>query len=427
MINLSDFEPWWRFGVALLIGALLGLEREFIQQKEDAPDFAGIRTFSLIALLGSVTAFLVSDFGILPIALSLGGLILLIAVSYLGMLTRRGEETGITTEIAAMLTFLFGVLIMGDQGRVAIALAVLTSLLLALKGRLHSVIRRMSDEDLRVTLQFALVAAVILPLLPDRAIDPLGLLNPFQVWLMVVFVSGIGFSGYVLMKVLGPSRGINLTGILGGLASSTATTISLSTASRENPSISAHYARAVILASSVMIPRVLLLIVLIFPPLLRIISIPLGAMIITGFGIILLLQLKNTTKENTLEHPFKIAHPLKLATAIKFGLVFAVVLIIVEIAQESFGSIGVYFASAITGLTDVDAIALSVSRLASNTLLDIQVAGMAIIIAVLMNTIAKGAIAYFMGSQELRRTVMYAFGIIFFVGLSSSMIMLWLA
>jgi len=161
---------------------------------------------------------------------------------------------------------------------------------------------------------------------------------------------------------------------------------------------------------------VLLLIVVIFPPLLRLVSIPLGAMIIAGFGIILLLQRKNTTKENSLERAFKIAHPLKLSTAIKFGLVFAVVLIIIEFAQESFGSIGVYFASAIAGLTDVDAIALSVSRLASNAQLDIQVAGLAVVIAALMNTIAKGAIAYFMGSQDLRRTVMCAFSAIFFVG-----------
>ncbi len=427
MINLSDFEPWWRFGVALLIGALLGMEREFIQQKEDVPDFAGIRTFSLIALLGSVAAFLVMDFGIMPIALSLGGLILLTTTSYLGALLRSGKETGITTEVAVLLTFLFGVLVMGDQGKVASALAVLTALLLALKGRLHGVIRRMSTEDLRVTLQFALVAVVILPLLPDRAIDPLGLLNPFQVWLMVVLVSGIGFSGYVLMKVLGPSRGINLTGILGGLASSTATTISLSTASRENPSISSHYARAVILASSVMVPRVLLLVIVIYPPLLQMVSIPLGAMLITGLGIVFFLQWKSATHENTLERPFKIAHPLKLSTAIKFGLVFAVVLIIIEFAQEFFGSIGVYFASAIAGLTDVDAIALSVSRLASNAQLDIQVAGLAVVIAALMNTIAKGAIAYFMGSQDLRRTVMRAFSAIFFVGFFSSIFTLWLA
>jgi len=425
MINLLDFEPWWRFGVALLIGALLGMEREFIQQKEDAPDFAGIRTFSLIALLGSVAAFLVPDFGILPIAISLGGLILLIAVSYLGTLMHRGEEKGITTEVAAMLTFLFGVLIMGDQVRVAIALAVLTSLLLALKGRLHGVIRRMSDEDLRVTLQFALVAAVILPLLPDRAIDPLGLLNPFQVWLMVVFVSGIGFSGYLLMKVLGPSRGINLTGILGGLASSTATTISLSTASREHPAMSAYYARAVVLASSVMIPRVLLLVLVIYPPLLRVVSLPLAAMLVSGVVIIFILQRKNTTNESGLKRSINLAHPLKLSTAIKFGLVFAVVMIIIEFAQGSFGSIGVYFASATAGLTDVDAITLSVSRMTSNAQLDLQVAGIAIVIAAIMNTISKGAIVYFTGSHELRRTVIRSFAVIFLAGFLSSMLMLW--
>lgn len=425
MINLLDFEPWWRFGVALLIGALLGMEREFFQQKEDAPDFAGIRTFSLVALLGAVAAFLMADFGILPIALALGGLILLTTTSYLGALLRSGKETGITTEVAVLLTFLFGVLVMGDQGKVASALAVLTALILALKGRLHDVIRRMSTEDLRVTLQFALVAGVILPLLPDRAIDPLGLLNLFQVWLMVVFVSGIGFSGYVLMKVLGPSRGINLMGLLGGLASSTATTISLSSASRENSSMSSHYARAVILASSVMVPRLMLLVLVIHPPLLRMVSIPLGAMLMTGLGIILFLQRKSTPHENTLKRSFKLAHPLKLSTAIKFGLVFAVVLIIVEFAQESFGSTGVYVASAIAGLTDVDAITLSVSRLTGNAQMNIQVAGVAIVIAALMNTIAKGSIAYFLGSKELRWTVIRAFSIIFIVGFFSGISILW--
>lgn len=143
-----------------------------------------------------------------------------------------------------------------------------------------------------------------------------------------------------------------------------------------------------------MVPRVLLLVLVIYPPLLRMVIIPLGAMLVSGLVIILILQWKTTTHEINLERSFKLAHPLKLSTAIKFGLVFAVVLIIVEFAQESFGSIGVYFASATAGITDVDAIALSVSRLASNAQLDIQVAGMAVVIAVLMNTIAKGAIAY---------------------------------
>ena len=426
MINLLDFEPWWRFGVALLIGALLGLEREFLQQKEAAPDFAGIRTFSLIALLGSVAAFLVADFGMLPIALSLGGIILLTTMSYLGALIRSGKETGITTEVAVLLTFLFGVLVMGDQGKVAIALAVLTSLMLALKGRLHGVIRRMSTEDMRVTMQFALVAAVILPLLPDRAIDPLGLLNPFQVWLMVVFISGIGFSGYVLMKVMGASRGINLTGILGGLASSTATTISFSSASRENPALSAHYARAVVLASIVMFPRILLLVLVIYPPLLPVISLPLAAMFVSGLAIIIILQRRNLLDKHDPDQTITLGNPLKLSTAIKFGLLFAVVLLIIEFAQSSFGSIGVYFASAIAGLTDVDAITLSVSRMASNAQLDLQVTGIAVIIAALMNTISKGAIVYFTGSQELRRTVIRSFAVIFLAGLFCSGFIFWM-
>jgi len=207
MFSLSDFEPWWRFGFALVIGALIGLEREFYQQKEDAPDFAGIRTFSLIALLGSVTAFLATDFGISLAVIALGGLILMTTVSYSRALSRSDTETGITTEVAAILTFLFGALVMGDHAIVAIALAVITSLLLTFKGKLHEFIRNMSSDDIHVTLQFALVAAVIFPLLPNRTIDPLGLLNPSQIWLMVVFVSGIGFSGYVLMKILGTSQG----------------------------------------------------------------------------------------------------------------------------------------------------------------------------------------------------------------------------
>ncbi|MEN8172451.1 MAG: MgtC/SapB family protein [Chloroflexota bacterium] len=426
MINLLDFEPWWRFGVALLIGALLGMEREFIQQKEDAADFAGIRTFSLIALLGSVTAFMATDFDILLIALSLGGLILLITVSYFGKLKGNKRVIGITTEVAVMLTFLFGVLVMGDQSKVAIALAVLTSLMLALKGRLHGFIRRMSDEDLRVTLQFALVAAVILPLLPDRAIDPLGILNPFQVWLMVVLVSGIGFSGYILMKVLGPSRGINLTGILGGLASSTATTISFSTASRKNPAMSKHYARAVVLASSMMLPRVLFLILVIYPPLLRVVSLPLAAMLVSGLALVFFLQRKDTITESDFERSFDVAHPLKLSTAIKFGLVFAIIFIGIEFAQSSFGSIGVYFASASAGLMSMNAATLSIVQLLSQAQLDLQVAGVAIVIAAIMNTISKGAIVYFTGSQALRRIVIRSFGVVLLAGLLSSTLILWL-
>ncbi|NKQ36165.1 MAG: MgtC/SapB family protein [Chloroflexi bacterium] len=423
MIQLIDFEPWWRFGAALLIGALLGTEREFVQQRKDSPDFAGIRTFSLIALLGAVTAFMIPDFGIFPAVLALGGLVLLIAASYFSILTQTHKEAGITTEVAVMLTFLLGALVMGEQGTVAIALSVVTALLLSLKGRLHHAIRQMSAEDLRVVLQFALVAAVILPLLPNWPIDPWGLLNPFKIWLVVVLVSGIGFVGYVLMKTLGASRGINLTGLLGGLVSSTATTISFSSASRETPAISSHYSQAVILSSSIMFPRMLLLVLVIYPPLLYAVGIPLGAMLATGMVVVFLLQRQRKADgQASEEQALKLAHPLKLSTAIKFGLFFTVILLIVEFAQGAFGEVGVYVTSALAGLTDVDAITLSVTQLVENDQLQLRVAGTAVLIAAIMNTIVKGFIAYSSGSPELRRIVVSAFGVIVIIGVISGVI-----
>ncbi len=427
MFGLKDFEPWWRFGFALLIGALIGLEREFYQQQEESPDFAGIRTFSLIALLGSVSSFLANSFGMILAAVALGGLVLMVTVSYYGALVRKGTESGITTEVAALLTFLFGVLVMGDHPAVAIALAVVTSLLMVLKGRLHSFIRSMSPEDIHVTLQFALVAAVILPLLPDRTIDPLGLLNPFQVWLMVVFVSGIGFSGYILMKTLGPSRGINLTAILGGLASSTATTISFSSASREYPNMADHYARAVVLASTVMLPRVMLLVLVVHPPLMLKVIIPLMTMLIAGSFFVFVVQKDQQEVKATEHQPSEIENPLKLSTAIKFGLLFAIVLVVLEYAQSFLGSTGVYLASFISGFAGVDAIALSATRLAASAQLTSNVAGTAVVIAALVNTVSKGAICYFSGASELRRPVLKAFVLMVLAGATSEAIILLLS
>jgi uncharacterized membrane protein (DUF4010 family) len=426
MVSLSDFEPWWRFGFALLIGALIGLEREFYQQKERSPDFAGIRTFSLIALLGSVSGFLAQDFGMILAALALGGLVLMTTVSYSGALVRKGTETGITTEVAAILTFLFGVLVTGDHAAVAIALAVVTSLLLALKGELHGFIRNMSSEDIRVTLQFALVAAVILPLLPNRTLDPLGLLNPFQIWLMVVFVSGIGFSGYVLMKILGPSQGINLTAILGGLASSTATTISFSSASQGHPQMSKQYARAVILASTVMLPRMLFLVLVVHPPLLLEVIIPLTTMLLAGLSFIFIAQKGLLKGEAPIHQPSEIKNPLKLSTAIKFALLFAIVLVVLEYAQTLFGATGVYLASFLSGLTDVDAVTLSVTRLADGGQLTSDVAAAAVVIAALMNTVSKGAICFFSGTPDLRRPVIKAFLLMVLAGLVSGGLVLFL-
>jgi len=422
MISFADFEPWWRFGFALLIGALIGLEREFYQQKRDSPDFAGLRTFSLIALLGSVSTFLASEFGTALAVLALGGLILMVTVSYHGAIVRSKAERGITTEVAAILTFLFGVLVMGDHALVAIALAVITSLLLAFKVQLHQIVREMDVEDIHATLQFAIVAAVILPLLPNRTIDPFGLINPFQIWLMVVLVSGIGFIGYVLMHIFGPTKGINLMGIFGGLASSTATTISFASASREHPQMAQHYSRAVVLASTVMFPRILILILAIHPPLVLEVLIPLLLMLATGILIIFGARKEGPSQDDTIHPEFEITNPLKLMTAIKFGLLFALVLVVVEFAQSFLGSSGVYLASFLTGLTDVDAITLSVSRLTDNAEISMNVAGAAVLIAAITNTFTKGVITFSSGSQEFKGFVIKAFAWMIAVGIVSGVL-----
>jgi uncharacterized membrane protein (DUF4010 family) len=427
MSLLAEFEPWWRFAFALLIGALIGLEREFYQQKRESPDFAGIRTFSLISLLGAVTAFLVDDYGVVFAVLALGGLILMTTVSYSSALHRSGNEPGITTEVAAILTFLFGVLVIGGQEIVAIALAVVTSLLMAMKGRIHGAIRNLSTDDIHITLQFALVAAVILPLLPNRPLDPFGLLNPFQIWLMVVFISGIGFSGYILMNIFGQPRGINIMGFLGGLASSTATTISFSSASREHPEMAPQYARAVIMASTVMFPRILVLILVIHYPLALKVAPILGIMAATGLILVFILGQRTAASEGETQTDFEVSNPLKLATAVQFGVLFAVVLIVIDFALNSLGATGVYLTSLLTGLTDVDAITLSVTRLALSSQINLQVAGIAVVAAALSNTLSKGVISYFSGTDTLRKHVLPALSIMIAAGLvSGAIFFLWL-
>jgi len=416
-MDFSDFlniEPWWRFAVALLNGALIGLEREFMQQRRNNPDFAGIRTFSLVSLLGAVTGFLAAEFGIGPLLVALGGLILLGVSSYIGDFITTGQIGGITTEVSVLLAYVLGVLVMTDWAQVAVALAVIVSLLLALKDPLHGIARRMSTQDLRTTLEFALVAAVVLPILPNETIDPWGVVNPSQIWLLVVFVSGIGFGGYVLMKIVGTERGISITGVLGGIVSSTATTLSLSTQSKLNPALSRQFAQAIVLASTVMIPRVAIILIVVNAALLPIIALPFAAMLLTG--IITVLFLRSGARHVDGADDVDVENPLKISTAVVFGLVFAVVLVIVTLAQEYLGNAGVYVAAMLTGLTGVDPITLSVGRLADQGALAATVAASAIVIATVMNTAAKVGIVMMVGSSELRRQIIWSLGAVVLVG-----------
>jgi len=423
MSDLLNLEPWWRFAAALLIGALIGLEREFVQQRSGDQEFGGIRTFALISLLGAVAAFLSDRFGFLVFIAAYLGLILMLWASYLGP-TMRGEEEGITTEVAALLVPLLGAMVIWDEPAIAAALGVVTALVLALKPGLHNLARRMSAEDLRATLEFAIITAVILPLLPNRGFGPFGILNPAQIWLLVVLVSGIGFVGYVLMKVMGTQEGIGLTGLLGGLVSSTATTISFAGRSKTSAGLSSALAQGILLASAVMFPRMLIEIAIVNASLLATVSIPLGAMLVTAALIVVILWRRRSAGVQHDPAGVQLGNPLRWQTAVTFALVFAVVLVVVRTANEYLGSAGVYVASALTGLTDVDSITLSVADLSLEGSLEPRVASIAIILAALVNTIVKGVMVMSLGSAELRKTVVRAFAIVLAAGILGTVVML---
>jgi uncharacterized membrane protein (DUF4010 family) len=419
MNNLTYFEPWWRFFIALLIGALIGLEREFIQQKEEIPEFAGIRTFPLIALFGALSTYLFENYGLLPFGAAFAGIILLMVSSHVGKQVKSKEDSGITTEVAALLVFLLGASVFWVDIAVSAALSVVVTLLLSIKKDLHRAIRRMKGRDLKLTLQFALISVVILPILPNQTIDPLGVINPFRIWLLVVFVSGIGFIGYLLMKFLDADTGIWLTGLVGGIVSSTATTLSFASRSKQNPEHSPQFAQGILLASAVMSLRVIIVVAVLLPSLLVVIGIPLAVMMLVSLIIVYILKRRFEQSGKEGKEIIKVENPLRLTTAIYFGGIFAVVLVLVDLANRYFGKIGVYLASSITGLTDVNPIMLSMSEFAKNNQLAIQVAGVSIVLAALTNTLSKGLIAGISGSKEMRPFIVYPFSFILASGIAA--------
>jgi uncharacterized membrane protein (DUF4010 family) len=278
---MEQHTLFYRFGVALFIGILVGLQREYAYDEEDKPEqrtFAGVRTFALIGLTGCTAAFVAE---LLDSAWAFIGLVLplalLIAVAY--SITASRGDVGVTTEVAAVLIILAGALCFWDQLALAVALGVVTTALLSFKGELHGFAERISREDIIATLKFAIITAIILPVLPNQAFwsAPFDVLNPYKIWLMVVLISGISFLGYILIKIVGSRQGIGLTGLLGGLVSSTAVTLSFSQRSQENVRLAKPFALAITIGWTVMFARVLVEVGATNMPLLRVVWLPIVA------------------------------------------------------------------------------------------------------------------------------------------------------
>lgn len=397
--------------VALLVGALVGLERERSEPNHSRL-FAGIRTFPLIGLLGFFSALLGAVFGPWMLGVLTGGFIAMVVTSY--YLEAKEGSHGATSEIAAILVFVMGVLIYIEFYTVAIASSVVLTLFLSLKDPLQRLITHVNEEDIYATLKFAIITAIILPVLPNETMGPLDVLNPRQVWYMVVLIAGISFAGYVLVKIFGSRKGLSLTGMMGGLVSSTAVTLSFSQKSREVPELGKTFASAIVLACTIMYPRILIEIAVVNRSLLAFIWPMIVILTISGLAASLLLlfgKRKETTTDVDLKNPFE------LMSAIKFGVVFALIIFVSKAAQQYMGSGGVYLAAGLAGLTDVDAITLSMANLSKDSLSE-ATAATAILIAVVVNTIVKASIAFSLGSASLRKFTLPGFGLVLLTGLA---------
>lgn len=395
--------------VAFGLGALIGLERE---QSESGGTFAGSRTFPLFALYGA----LVAVFFPTALALALGALVVPLTVAYAGKVWYE-KDIGLTTLIAALVTTVLGAITMhSDTGAViAIIVGGTITVLLSVKEPIHEFADQIEETERRAMVKFVLVVLVVLPALPDRSLDVLYGLNPRFIWLMVVFVTGLGFVAYLFGQFLGPEQSIAITGVIGGFVSSTATTVSMAEKTTQNETLYHICAFAVVTASIVMFPRALIEVAVVNPDLLPSVALPLGVMTVVGVIAAGILYWQ-TASEQTVE-PGKMKNPFRLQPALVFGAIFAVVLLVSEYANEWLGTSGVYATAFLSGLADVDAMTITLSTLAAEGKVSTQVATTGIVIAAIANTFLKAALAWLLGTDQLGKLVTVVLSVVVVSGL----------
>jgi len=399
------------FLIALALGALVGLEREYHRYKKHGHDYAGIRTFPLIALFGSLCAYfseLISPWVLLIGILLIGALIL---IAYFTVSKTTHQYMGATSEIAGFIVFFIGALSYYGETTFAAIITIVMTIILYARSMLHKFAKKINDQELADTLKFAVVAFVILPFLPDKGFGPHEIFNPYIIWLMVVFISGISFFGYILMKWVG-EKGIALAGILGGLVSSTAVTSSFAGRSKKQKKIYRPLVLGVVLANCLMFIRILIEVFvlnreLFYQMLIPMLSLALISVIFSYFF---------WEKSKKIKGKIELSSPFTLTPALKFGAFFAVILALVKLADVYLSSKGVYLVSLISGFADVDAITVSLSQLGGKSL-TMDIARNGIVIAALTNVAVKGGIAYWFGGKEFGRIVLSLFVTLIIIGI----------
>jgi uncharacterized membrane protein (DUF4010 family) len=384
--------------IAALGGTAVGVERQWSghAEGEDAR-FAGVRTFTLLGGLGGLAGWLWAAGLTLPAAVLVAGAAAITTAAYIARMNRDVDGT---TEVAALVVVAAGVVAGAGVHRLASGVIAVTTLLLVEKSRLHAMVRRIDDIGLRAAARFAVLALVVLPLLPEGPYGPMGGVRPRELWALVLFFSGLSFAGYFARRVAGPGRGYLVTGLIGGLASSTNVTFTFARTSHTDESSSRALGFGAVAANAMLYPRVLIatavLNLSLLPHVLPYLALPaLVAFAMTWMGA------RHPGHNDIADQP--VANPLQLTVALQMAAIFQGVLMLVWVAGRYWGDRGIIGTATVLGLTDVDALTISMARQVAPAT-SFEIAAVAIAVGVLSNTVLKLTVALFFGSAGFRRT-----------------------
>lgn len=429
--------------MSIALGALLGSQRESIIKRSKVINYAGFRSFIFLALMGYLLGYLSKNIFDSFIILYIGffGVFSLAITTYIISYSNKRKIESITGEVALLITFLIGLLISLGYYYFSITLSIIITTILFFTDAIHKFVGDLNDKEIFATLKFAIIAFVILPLLPNKdytlfdfpiisdimksqslishdIIMQLNVFNFYNIWLMVVFVSAIGYAGYILMRTIGARKGIIMTGFLAGFMSSTAVTSSFALRSKKMKILVSPLVIGTIIACSTMFIRILFEVLIIYPGVFGEIFLLFTIMGIVGYITAIYFYRKEKKKHNEKVH---VSSPFTLGPALKFGFLFMFVLLISKLFTLLFGSSGIYLVSFFSGVADVDAITISLLNLARDSQISDSTAVIGIVLASLSNTLFKGGLAYYLGSKEFGIKIVLSFLIILIVGVLLSL------
>lgn len=388
--------------LALGLGLLIGFQRE-----RAGSTVGGIRTFPLIALLGAICGLLASDWGGSIVVAGFIGVTSIAVLAYLGTIKDDAEPVGQTSMVAALLTYALGAYLATGNYAAAVVVGGITAVLLHFKETMHQFAGGISERDIRAVMRFVIISLIILPVLPDEAYGPYQVLNPREIWWMVVLIVGIGMAGYISYKLFGERAGVVLGGALGGLISSTATTVAYARRVKDNPETVPLAAVTIVIASTIAVARIIVEVAIVAPNILGVVAPPLTVLLVLMIAGSAALLMFATAQGGQLPEQ---ENPAELKSALIFGALYALVILATGAAEDYVGSKALYAIGFVSGFVDVDAITLSTAQLAGSKRIDTKTAWQVILIASLANLAFKAGVAWVLGSRALFLRVALAFG-----------------